>query len=74
MLDRDGCLNVPKKTSRYIENIADFILYDDVIDSLKAFRNNDVFKYFGVITNQQGIIDRLRQIAEQIARQVAPAT
>lgn len=28
----------------------------------------------GIITNQQGIIDRLRQIAEQIARQVVPGT
>lgn len=51
-LDRDGVINYEKKND-YIRNWAEFIFYEDVLESINTFSNK--FGRIIVVTNQRGV-------------------
>jgi D-glycero-D-manno-heptose 1,7-bisphosphate phosphatase len=53
ILDRDGCLNELSAEKKYIEDLKEFILFDDVTYLFKFISDNNL--HLAVATNQQGI-------------------
>jgi D-glycero-D-manno-heptose 1,7-bisphosphate phosphatase len=53
ILDRDGCINIPKENLRYVFKEHDFELFDDVIPFITDGLKSGI--KFAIATNQQGI-------------------
>lgn len=62
IIDRDGCLNRVPTSSRYVENVLQFNLFDDVVQFI-----GNIFSLgieLSVVTNQQGIARGLYSILD----------
>lgn len=65
ILDRDGCINALKPTTKYIYQEKDFDIFPDVIDFVKKCLNAN--KKLAVATNQRGISKGLYTLGDTMA-------
>lgn len=64
ILDRDGCINHSAKEGEYIFRQSDFVVFEDVIQTLSHPISRNF--QFAVATNQQGIAKGLYSMSEVI--------
>jgi D-glycero-D-manno-heptose 1,7-bisphosphate phosphatase len=64
ILDRDGCINAMKTTTKYVYRDIDFEIFPDAIDFVKRCLNAN--KRLAIATNQRGISQGLYSLEDTI--------
>lgn len=64
ILDRDGCINALKSTTKYVYQVKDFEIFPDAIEFVKKCLNAN--KKIAIATNQRGISKGLYTLGDTI--------